>query len=225
MHNFPTTSLRLVKAKLALTVAGWLLSTSSALAAPFIFNGVVVVSGGGLIAPNANYGCPAGSANCLTSLDFQLVSSTPASGVIEEGYQPGSSLEVGWISLQIASVTFAPTSGSGPNIEFTNLDYEAFVPVQHLSLIQSGPGTGTITGMVNGTPFSTASAVYNLACAGSGGGLGFHGQCGVAFGPQLFTADGHDWLNTFNVTTVAGPEPELAALVLLGLTGLALRRR
>ena len=213
-----------MKPTLALAVAGWFLSSSSALAAPFIFNGITVVSGGGLLAPNANYGCPQGSADCLSSLNFELVSSAPATGVIEEGYQPGSSVEVGWISLQIASATFAPTSGSGPSIEFTNLDYEAFVPVQHLSLIQSAPGTGTITGMVDGTPFSTTSAVYDLTCASSALPP-FAGQCGVAFGPQLFTAEGENWLHTFNVTTVAGPEPALAGLVLLGLAGLAMRRR
>ncbi|HTO08277.1 MAG TPA: hypothetical protein VMR86_14615 [Myxococcota bacterium] len=214
--------------KLTLALAAWLLSAAPAHAS-FIFNFGVTVTGGGLLAPNANYGCPVGSADCLASEDFALVSSTPASGVVLDGYQNGQLPEGGLIDILIANATFAPVSGVGPDVVFTNLRYQAFVPVLQFSLIQSGPGTGTVSGEIDGVPFTTDSAVYNLVCAGAGGPGTFSGQCGVAFGPQVFTAGGHNWLQTLNVTTGGFPEPGAAALGLLGglagLGGLFLRRR
>ena len=214
--------------KLSLALAVCLLAAAPAHAA-FIFNQVVTVAGGGIVAPNANYGCPAGSADCLASKNFDLVGTGPVtpfpggSSFIMEGFQNGSGPEVAWINFDVASVTFAP-SGGGASQVFTNVHYEAFVPVLPLSFIQSAPGTGTVTGLLNGTPFSTTAAVYNLVCATVNG----VGQCGVAFGPQLFTAGGENWLHTFNVNVVPGPEPAGVSLVLLGLVGvggLALRRR
>jgi hypothetical protein len=87
---------------------------------------------------------------------------------------------------------------------------------------QLGPGTGTVAGLLNGTPFTTSSSALNLTCALTG----TTGQCGVAFGPGSFTAGGDNWLHTFTLV-VAQPVPEAgtAGLVLLGLAGWALGRR
>lgn len=198
-----------MRLRLAVALGIFLFAGSSALAS------TLSVTSGGLTAPNANYGCPTGSANCLASLDFQLAAAANATGSITV---TGSSAH---ISFQVASVSFSPTS-PGSNDVFTNVQYTADVSVFTTSSVvsQIAPGTGTVTGLINGASFSTPSAVYNLTCALTGS----TGQCGVAFGPQTFTVDGHDWLHTFSVV-IAVPEPGLLGLTILGLAGLALRRR
>jgi hypothetical protein len=182
----------------------------------------LVVSQDGLTAPNANYGCPAGSANCLSSLDFQLLGHADAHGTIVLD----DSGTIATISMDVASATFAPISGIGPNMVFTDVHYAGAVSVFSTSSIisQLGPGTGTVSGLLNGNPFSTSSAVYNLTCAIGG----ITGQCGVAYGPQVFSAGGQDWLHTFAVLVKPStplPEPSTILFVLLGAAGLTLRRR
>ena len=202
--------------RIAIALGAWLLATSGAYATT-TFN----VIANGLTAPNANYGCPVGSANCLTSLDFQLTGTGPATGTIV--LNTGGTLAT--ISMDVASVTFATVPGGGPSDVFSNVHYAATVAVFSTATVisQLGPGAGTVSGSLNGNPFATPSAVYNLTCAVSGG----TGQCGVAYGPQVFTVDGHNWLHTFDVVVAPVPLPEASTLllVLLGAAGLTLRRK
>lgn len=174
-----------------------------------------VVSGNGLIAPNQNYGCPAGSANCLTSKDYDLVGTALATGTII--VDPS----VATLSLDVASVQFAPTGG-GANAAFTNVHYSGTVNVFTAPGIvsQTGFATGSVSGLLDGTPFTAPAIVTNLTCTTTGS----TGNCSVMFGPSGFSAGGQDWLHTFGVL-VSVPEPSLALLALLGAAGLALRAR
>ena len=200
-----------MRLRLAVALGICLFAGSSALAS------TLNVVGGGLTAPNANYGCPTGSANCLASLDYQLAAAANAQGTITV---TGSTAH---ISFQIASMHFSPSSPGPSDIFFGTVQYTADVSVFATSTVvsQIAPGAGTVTGEIDGTPFSTPSAVYNLTCALTLGTS--QGQCGVAFGPPGFTAGGRDWLHTFSV--IVAPEPGVIALALLGFAGLALRRR
>jgi len=202
--------------RIALALAACLLASSPALATT-TFN----VIANGLTAPNANYGCPLGSLNCLTSLDFQLTGTGPATGTIVLD-DTGT---LATLSMDVATVTFVTVPGGGSSDVFTNVHYSGIVSVfSNASIVsQLGPGTGTVSGLLNGTPFLTPSAVYNLTCAVSGG----TGQCGVAYGPQVFTVDGHNWLHTFDVVVSPATIPEASTLllVLLGAAGLTLRRK
>jgi hypothetical protein len=174
-----------------------------------------VVSGNGLIAPNQNYGCPAGSPNCLTSKDFDLVGTALATGTIT--VNPTFAR----LSLEVASVQFSPTGG-GSNVSFTYVSYAGTVNVFTAPGIvsQSGFATGTVSGYLDGTPFTAPAIVTNLTCTTTDSG----GNCSVMFGPSGFSAGGQDWLHTFGVL-VAVPEPALALLAFLGAAGLALRAR
>ena len=176
------------------------------------------VVGQGLVAPNANYGCPLGSGDCLVSMDFQLSGTAAATGSISLN----SAGTLATISLDVASSTFTPVPGPGAADVFTGAHYSATVSVVSSAtfISQLTPSTGAVTGLLNGLPFSTSATAANLSCVFSAG----TGQCGVAFGPNLFAAGSQNWLHTFNVT-VATPEPSALALLLLGLAGLALRRR
>ena len=150
-----------------------------------------VVTNNGLIAPNQNYGCPAGSANCLTSKDFGLVGTSLATGTITLDPTIAS------LSLDIASVQFAPT-GSGSNVTFTNVHYSGTVNVFSGPgfVSQSGAATGSVSGLLDGTPFTAPALVTNLTCTTAGS----TGNCSVMFGPSGFSAGGQDWLHTFGVT-------------------------
>jgi hypothetical protein len=174
-----------------------------------------VVSGNGLIAPNQNYGCPAGSANCLTSKDYDLVGTAAATGTIV--VDP----TVATLSLDVASVQFSPTGG-GANVAFTNVHYSGTVTVFTAPSIvsQTGFATGSVSGLLDGNPFTAPAIVTNLTCTTSGSS----GNCSVMFGPSGFSVGGQDWLHTFTVL-VAVPEPALALLALLGVAGPALRAR
>jgi hypothetical protein len=198
--------------RLALALGIWLLATAPSFAT------TLNVTAQGLVATNANYGCPTGSANCQTSLDFQLAGPAAATGSISTN----AAGTLATISLDVASATFSPVPGPGSNDVFTNVHYAGTVSVFTTASVisQLSPATGSVSGLLNGTPFTSSSLVLNLTCALSGG----TGQCGVAFGPQSFTVGGQDWLHTFNVVVVT-PEPATAMLLCLGLAGLALHRR
>lgn len=171
------------------------------------------VTQNGLVAPNQNYGCPAGSANCLTSKDYDLSGTAAASGSIT------LSGSVATLSFDVASVAF--TSLSGPTQTFTNTHYAGTLSVFNSAGIvsQLGSATGSVSGTLAGSPFTAAALVTNLTCVISGA----TGNCSVMFGPIGFTAGGHDWLHTFNVVVTAVPEPALGLLALLG-AALAARR-
>lgn len=206
-----------VTRRIATALALLLLATSPALAVTNL-----VVSQDGLTAPHANYGCPAGSADCFTAMDFQLTGRGDATGSIV--LNDAGNLVT--ISMDIASVSFASVPSGGPTDVFTNVHYSGTVSVFSTATIisQLSPGTGTVSGLLNGTPFSTPSAVYNLTCALGG----ITGQCGVAYGPDNFVAGGQNWLHTFDVLvkpSTPAPEPTTLLLVLLGAAGLTLRRR
>jgi MYXO-CTERM domain-containing protein len=208
-----------MKLRLIGALGAWLLATSPALALSL---GTFGVTAGGLNAPNANYGCPAGSADCLAAQNELLAgpSSTATGTLTVTDVGAGTQAH---ISLDVASVSFNGIPGV-PNANFTNLHYDATVSVFSTASVvsQLAPGTGTITGTLNGTPFTTPSAALNLTCAITG----TTGQCGMAFGPGQFTAGGDNWLHTFALV-IAQPVPEAgtAAVVLLGLAGLVLSRR
>jgi hypothetical protein len=203
-------------------LGGLALATALALFASSEASAVTLnMNGNGLVAPNANYGCPAGSADCLGSLDYQLLSAVP---VTSGSIVLDASGTLATFDVHLDSATFAPTGG-GANLVFTDVTYTGTAAVFSTPVIvsQLGPGSGTVSGLLNGNPFSTPSAIYNLTCAIAG----ISGQCGFAFGPQQFTAGGQNWLHTFDVIVKPGgvPEPATLVLVLLGAGALGLRRR
>jgi hypothetical protein len=201
--------------RIACVLAVTLLASPAARAAT-----VLVVTSLGLTAPNANYGCPSASADCFTSLDFQLAGPANATGAITLN-DAGT---IAQISMDVASVTFATVPGGGPSAVFTNVHYQGAVTVFSSPGVISqlpAPGPGSVTGLLNGTPFTSSAEISNLVCTTSAG----TGQCGVAFGPQSFAVNGQRWLNTFDVF-VRVPEASALLLAALGaLGGLALRRR
>ena len=196
--------------RLITALGAFLLATSPAFAT------TLFVAQQGLVAPNANYGCPAGSADCLSSLDFQLTSPAVATGTISTN----AAGTLATISLDVASASFSPVPGPGAADVFTNVHYSGTVSVFSTASVisQLTPSTGIVTGFLNGTPFSAPSSVANLTCALAGSS----GQCGVAFGPSGFAAGGQNWLQTFNV--IVTPEPGVLALGLLAIAGLTVRR-
>ena len=174
------------------------------------------VSANGLVAPNQNYGCPAGSANCLTSMDYGLSGTGAATGdIVVSG-------SVATLSLDVASVLFLPM-GAGSNVQFSNVHYSGTVNVFSTASIvsQIGSATGSVSGLLNGDPFTAPALVTNLTCATDALG----GSCSVMFGPGGFSAGGQDWLHTFNVLVVTTPipEPSLALLALLGAAAIGRR--
>jgi hypothetical protein len=212
-----------MKVRLATVLGVWLLATSSAFATnlPVYYADYESL----LKDPGANYGCPAGSANCLTSLDFQLAGpSSPSflsSIIVGDDPNLPAGQGSGGFNLSLAGATFAPSSGVGSSELFSDVWYQASVPTfsSPSVITQIGPGAGLVYGSLNGTPFSVDSVVSDLACTLSG----TTGHCSLV---HHFTVDGHDWLHTLDFGVTASiPEPAAAGLVVLGLGSLALRRR
>jgi hypothetical protein len=202
--------------RISIALGVWLLATAPAFASTLF-----TVAANGLTSTSANVGCPAGSFDCFVSRDFQLAAPANATGTITLN----SAATIATISLDIASVTFASVPGGGASDVFTNVHYQGAVSVAGSSTNFSqnvAPGPGSVSGFLNGTPFTSSSAIVNLSCFVVGSG-----QCGLAFGPQAFAVDGHNWLHTFDmfVTATPIPEPSAILLVLLGAAGLTLRRR
>jgi hypothetical protein len=179
---------------------------------------------GGLEADNLNYGCPTAAGICvLAARNYGLAADVTATGSIEIDLT-GTIVD---IALYVSSATFNPT-GPGSPITFGPATYLA-----HLTGVTTTPigpgaggiapksGTGSVSGDINGSPFSVSPFV-SINCQYPGGA----GQCGISFGEAGFTnLLGHDWKHTFNVTVVALPEPATALLVTLGLAGFLLRTR
>ena len=205
---------RLIRTAAVLGV--WLAATAPAYAVT-VYN----ITSLGLTAPHANYGCPVGSANCLTSLDFQLAAPAAATGTITVN----NAGNVASIDINIASIIFASVPAGGPNAVFTNVHYLGSVGVisspTFVSQFPPGPGPGSVTGDFNGSPFSSSSTINNLLCSVTAG----VGQCGMSIGPASFEVAGHNWLHTFDVF-VSVPEASALLLALFGVAGgLTLRRR
>ena len=199
-----------------LAIAGlWLVATTGA--------GAVTLSvfSGGLSAPNLNYGCPAGAANCSISKDYQLVGLAVATGTVV--INPAGT--VATISLSIAGATFNPI-GPGLPITFGPTTYTGTVSglISTPSSAFGGGGAGAVAGTVNALAFSETPTV-SINCSYPGG----TGTCGIGFGRTGFTDDaGHDWVHTFDLTVISlVPEPTVALLVAFGVAGLVVigRRR
>lgn len=190
--------------KVVMAASLWALSTTGAWA--------LSITSGGLTATNANYGCPTGSPLCQSNADYTLSAPANATGSIELNLAG----TIATVNMFVSSVTFAPT-GAGSPITFTGVTYTGTVNVFSVGDVISslGPGTSTVSGTVNGNPFSVSPQLAILNCAG--------GLCGVTFGKTGFTnVESHDWVHTFNVGV---PEPASALLVLLGVAGLVVRMR
>ena len=202
--------------KRAAVVAG-LLAISATGAQALTLN----VTGGGLEAGNQNYGCPTAPGTCsLAAHEYTLTGPAIAVGTITIN-PAGTEID---IALSVASANFT-SSGSGGPISFGPVNYLAHLTgasvVTTPISIDSGFGTGSISGTVNGGALSVAAANVSISCDFPGG----TGQCGISFGEGGFTnVLGNDWRHTFNVS-VALPEPSAALLALLGLAGFALRAR
>lgn len=196
--------------KAVLAACLWALSTTGAWAL------TLNITSGGLTATNANYGCPTGASLCQTNADFALSAPASASGYIDIN----AAGTIATINLFVSSVSFEnPALPPGSPITFTNVTYTGTINVFSVGDVISslGPGTGSVSGTVNGNPFSVSPQISILNCAG--------GLCGITFGKPGFTnVEAHDWVHTFNVG-VAVPEPIAAALVALGVAGLLLRTR
>ena len=190
-----------------------------ALATPGVQASTLNVVGGGLEAGNLNYGCPTAPGTCSgAAQDYTLATNAVALGTITIN-PAGTEID---IALTVAVANF---SGSGGPISFGPVTYLAHLSgpsvITTPTSIDSGFGTGTVSGNVNGNPFSIAAASVGISCTYPGG----VGQCGVNFGEGGFSnVLGHDWRHQFNVT-VALPEPTTALLIALGLAGLAIRAR
>ncbi|MEX2208881.1 MAG: hypothetical protein WEF50_21910 [Myxococcota bacterium] len=183
------------------------------------------VIGGGLEADNANYGCPTAPGTCsVAARDYLLTSDALATGTININ-AAGDIID---IELHVAGATF---TGTGGPITFGPVTYLATLSGPSVSTtpvgpgtggIDSGFGTGSVSGDVNGSPFAVVAAAVSITCEYPGG----TGQCGISFGESGFTnVEGRDWRHTFNVSVQALPEPTAGLLVVLGLTALALRLR
>ena len=173
------------------------------------------IVGGGQEAGNLNYGCPTASGTCgEAARDYSLTAPAAATGSISIN-DDGTIL-----SIEILSAgSIFDTTPAGSPVSFANVVYEASLTTFGTSpgSIDFGFGTGSVSGTVNGNPFSVSPSV-SITCL-------YPGQCGITFGEGGFTnVLGHDWMHTFNVTVVV-PEPAHALLVALGLAGLALRAR
>jgi hypothetical protein len=193
----------------------WALSTTGAWALS------LTITSGGLTAANANYGCPTGSALCQTNADFALSAPASATGTIDIN----AAGTIATINLYVSNAVFAPT-GAGSPITFAAATYSGTVNVlSGAGFVSSvGPGAGSLSGTVDGSPFSVSPSISILNCTLSGGTA----LCGIAFGKAGFTnVAAHDWVHTFNVTasTTPVPEPASALLVLFGVAGMLVRTR
>lgn len=192
-------------------------------AAPAFAATVLTITSLGLTAPNANYGCPVASADCLSSMDYQLAGPAAATGTITIN-TAGTGVS---LNIDVASITFSSVPSGGPNAVFTNVHYVGAANVMSgpgfVSQFPPSPAPGGVTGLYNGSPFSTGAAITLLSCSYGA----TSGQCGLAMGPAGFEIDGHKWLNTFDVfVSVAVPEASALVLALLGVAaGVTLRRR
>ncbi|MGH9887153.1 MAG: PEP-CTERM sorting domain-containing protein [bacterium] len=201
--------------KLFMAASLWALSTTGAWALS------LTITSGGLTAANANYGCPTGSSLCQTNADFALSAPANASGTIDIN----AAGTIATINLYVGSVSFSPT-GAGSPITFAAATYSGTVNVlSGTGFVSSvGPGAGSLSGTVGGSPFSASPSISILNCSVSGSTA----LCGITFGKAGFTnvAD-HDWVHTFNVSATSNPvpEPTTALLVVLGAAGLLFRAR
>lgn len=201
-------------------ILGWVAAAGLLFAAPTASAVTLTVVGNGLTSLTANYGCETGAALCGVNRDIFLGTPADVSGTIEIN-------ALGTLATVVMDLTYARFDQYSPYttvVTFTDVTYTAVIPILSYggSVFQSGVSTGSVVGEANGNAFSRAPVVTNFTCAS----IVNPSQCGFAFGENGFEdVEGYDFVHTFNVNTVAVPEPFSALLIGAGLAGLLLRAR
>ena len=119
-----------------------------------------VVTNNGLIDPNQNYGCPAGSANCLTSKDLSLSGTGAAGGDIVVTASPRSRSRS---RPACCSRRRAPSRTRCRSQRALQRLGERVLGPGIVS--EAGSATGSVSGLLDGNRSRPRALVTNLTCA------------------------------------------------------------